>query len=122
MKETDPIEENFIKEIMFKSKLELPFSDFEDNVMIQIEENILHQPAFSKDIKLSWIFFIVGSVFGIAISLILPMLHKSVLGIQPSTLALGFQIVFTILLLTQMDVLLKLIKKTDSKKTNLIRE
>ena len=116
MKEPNPIEENFFKEIMSKSKLELPFSDFEDNVMIQIEENILHQPAFSKDIKLSWIFFITGSVFGIAISLILPLIHESILGIQPSTLAIGFQIVFTILLFTQMDVLLKLIKKTYSKR------
>jgi len=114
MKDTDSQDDIFYKEIMAKSRLDLPFSDFEDNIMNQIENKILHQNTFSKEIKLSWVFFIAGSVFGIIISLILPKLQKSIMGIQPANFAIFFQIVFTSLLFTQIDTLLKLSKKMKS--------
>ena len=34
----------------------MPFNDFEDNVMLQIENTVLHQKDLKKELKLSWIF------------------------------------------------------------------
>jgi len=113
MKETETKDENFFQEMMSQSKLELPFSDFEDNVMIQIEKKIIQQSSFSKDLKLSWLFFIAGSVFGIVISLILPQMHKPIFGIEPNKLAIFFQIVFVSLLFAQIDILTKFVKRVN---------
>lgn len=113
MKEENTQEENFFREMMSQGKLELPFPDFEDNVMIQIEKEKSYQRSVSKDVKFSWISFVFGSVFGILISLILPHLKVSIFGIQPEKLALSFQIVFTLLLFTQLETLIRFIKKTD---------
>jgi hypothetical protein len=114
MKDIDLRDDIFYKEIMAKSRLDPPFSDFEDNVMNQIENEILHHNIYSKEIKLSWVFFIAGSVFGIIISLILPKLQEPIMGIQPVNLAIFFQIVFTSLLFTQIDTLMKLSKSMKS--------
>jgi hypothetical protein len=116
MKVTETMDDNFFQEIMSQSKLELPFPDFEDSVMIQIKKKAMQQSSFSKDLKLSWIFFIAGSVFGIVISLILPQMHKPIFGIQSDKLAIFFQIVFVSLLLTQIDILTKFIKRLNFKR------
>jgi hypothetical protein len=113
MKNIDKSEDNYFREMLSVSKLELPFPDFEDNVMMQIKKENLYQKSVSKDIKLSWFFFIAGSVFGIVISLILPHLQTSIFGIAPEKLAISFQIVFTLLLFTQLETLIKFIRKLD---------
>lgn len=117
MREAGSTDDHFFKEIMAKSRLDLPFSDFEDNVMIRIENKVAHQNSFSKEIKLSWIFFIAGSIFGIIISFILPELKRPVLGISPASLTLVFQITFACLLFTQIDTLLKFSRKDFFKET-----
>ena len=114
MKEQDKSEENFFHAMMSKSKLELPFPDFEDNVMFQIEKENSFRHSVSKDVKLSWIFFIAGSVFGIVISLILPRFQFLIFGMEPQKLAIFFQMIFVIILFTQLETLMKFIKKTDS--------
>ena len=114
MKDIDRSVDNFFHEILSVSKLELPFADFEDEVMMQIEKENSFQKSVSRDVKFSWISFVVGSVFGIVISLLLPHLKVSIFGIQPEKLAITFQIVFTFLLFTQLETLIKLVKKSDS--------
>jgi len=103
------IDENFYQEIMAKSKLELPFSDFEDNVMSKIERNVSNKPIIY--VKLSWIFFVVGSMCGIVVSLILPRLHGTFLGLLPNKLTMVFQIAFTLIFFFQIDILINLIRK-----------
>ena len=115
MKETKTTDENFFKEIMSKSRLDLPFSDFEDNVMMQIETKVLHQNKWSKELRLSWIFFIVGSVFGIILSIFIAQLHEPIFGIQPVNLTLFFAIVFASVLFTQIDTLIKFSRRINSK-------
>jgi hypothetical protein len=114
MKESVKSEEIFFHEIMAQSKLEVPFPDFEDNVMLQIEKENSFQRSVSKDVKLSWLFFVAGSVFGIIISLILPRMQTLIFGIEPQKLAIFFQMIFVLLLFTQLETLLRFIKKSDS--------
>jgi len=115
MKEMDESEERYFKELMSQSKLEMPFSDFEDNVMMQIEQKIVQTQGITRDIKLSWLFFIAGSVFGIMISWILTRIPQKILGIDPKNLAICFQIIFAVLLFTQIEALLGLLKKNSLK-------
>jgi hypothetical protein len=105
MKETDS-EEAFVREIMSKSKLDVPFTDFDDNVMRLIEKRISKRSSISKDIKLSWLFFIFGSIFGTIVALALPKINQPVFGIPSDRLILPFLIIFSFLLLTQIDNLI----------------
>lgn len=115
MKETRTTDENFFKEIMSKSRLDLPFSDFEDNVMMQIETKVLHQNKWSKELRLSWIFFIVSSVFGIILSIFIAQLREPIFGVQPVNLTLFFSIAFASVLFTQIDILIKFSRRVNSK-------
>lgn len=115
MKEIKHTDDDFFREIMSKSRLDLPFSDFEDNVMMQIENKVLHHHSLSKELKLSWIFFIAGSVFGTVISCILAQLHEPIFGIKPVNLTILFAIVFASIMFTQIDTLIKFSRMINSK-------
>jgi len=105
MKESDT-EETFFKEIMLKSKLEVPFSDFDDKVMGLIKKRHSQNASISRDLKLSWIFFILGSTFGIAVSIILTQIQEPIMGIQLSILRIPLLIIFAFLLMTHFDSLI----------------
>lgn len=111
MKDNNEQEEIYFRELMSKSKIEMPFSDFEDSVMTQIEQKIVRQQGIAKDIKLSWLFFVVGTTFGFIISWILPRIPQRIFGMDPKNLAICFQILFVVLLFTQIEALLRLLKK-----------
>jgi hypothetical protein len=115
MKKTDT-EETFFREIMSKSKLSVPFSDFEDNVMILIDKKLSKKSSISRDFKLSWIFFIVGTTFGTILSIILPKLQMSVLGIPLDKLTIPYLTVFSFLLVIQLDNLINFYKRQNSTK------
>lgn len=115
MKDVKATDDDFFKEVMSKTRLNLPFSDFEDNVMAEIENRISHQNSLSKEVKLSWIFFTVGSVFGIILSCILIQVQEPIFGINPNNLTVIFAVVFATALFTQIDTLLKLSKRINSK-------
>ncbi|GGG98651.1 hypothetical protein GCM10011416_16070 [Polaribacter pacificus] len=99
------IEENHpdFDKLMAKSKLDLPFTDFEDVVMQQIAEKAIQKSSTSKALKLSRFFFIVGSVFGIAISILISELQAPLLGLNSNVIALIFQITFATLFFTQIE-------------------
>lgn len=104
-------DETFFYEIMSKSKLDVPFLDFDDSVMRLIEKRLSKKSSISRDIKLSWIFFVLGSIFGIIISIILPKIQESVLGIPLDKLTMPFLIVFSFFLVTQLDNLIAFYKR-----------
>lgn len=108
-------EETFFREIMSKSKLEVPFSDFDDNVMMAVEKKVSRKESISGDLKLSWIFFIIGSVFGIAVSIALPAIREPVFGLHLNNLLIPFQIVFVLLLVSQLDNLVSFYNKRSQK-------
>lgn len=112
MKNINEQEEIYFRELMSKSRLEMPFSDFDDSVMTQIEQNNVQTQGITRDIKLSWLFFIIGSVFGVMISLILPQIPYKIFGFDPKNIAICFQIIFVVLLFTQIEALLGFLKKS----------
>jgi hypothetical protein len=104
-------DDKFVHEIMLKSKLKVPFSDFDDSVFQLIKAKKIKPLSVKKEIRLSWGFFIMGSVFGILISLILPTIQTSIWGLELSKLTLPFQIAFAILFVSQLNNLIDLSKR-----------
>jgi hypothetical protein len=110
-------DDKFIHEIMLKSKLQVPFSDFDDSVMHIINLKKLKLFSLKREFRLSWVFFILGSVFGIAISAILPTIQSSIMGLPLNKFTLPFQTLFAFLFISQLDNLLHIYKKHFLKKT-----
>jgi hypothetical protein len=104
MKETNT-DETFSK-LMSNSKLVVPFTDFDDKVMGLIEKNALKKASISRDLKLAWLFFIMGSFFGIIIALILPYIQRPIFGFQLDRLKIPFLIMFSFLVLSQLESLI----------------
>lgn len=115
MKE-EKAEETFFNELMSKSKLKFPFPDFEDNVMRLVQSNQKERTNIKRDLRLSWIFFLIGSIFGITISIILPKFLESSYGLSIDTITITFQIVFIFLFVTQLNYLIDIYKKTNRTK------
>lgn len=109
-------EDAIFRELMAKSKLSAPFSDLEDKIMIQLNKNLSAKNSTSKELKMSWVFFIFGTIVGIFISAILPTLKESILGVHLDRFSTLFQIIFTLLFITQLDSLLSFYKKYSFRK------
>jgi hypothetical protein len=97
-------------QLMQKSRLAMPFSDFEDKMMQKIHQEAGYRKSIFQDIKLSTFFFIIGTLFGIMVTLLLPKLDGSFFGISSNALLLPFQVIFIILFLTQLEDLIKLVR------------
>ena len=116
MKETDS--EMTFRRMMSNSKLEVPFPEFEDKVMGLIEKKLSKKNSIDRDIKLSWLFFIIGSAFGIIVTVLLSRIQQPVLGIDKDLLTILFLILFSFLLLSHLDSLTDFYKaqKTQTKR------
>lgn len=110
MNDTDK-EETFIREIMSKSKLTVPFSDFDEKMMFLITRIHSRKVSFTRELTLAWIFFLLGSIFGIIVSIVLPTMQEPVMGISLYKIAPFFQIVVAILLVTQLDHFISFYKR-----------
>lgn len=104
-------EEKLIRELMGKSAVKMPFAEFEDQLMQQIHKEAKTSRSFLKDVKLSWFFFIVGTLFGLFLNILVGEMNKTIFGFPAQRLALILQVLFVILLLLQFDKLIGLTKE-----------
>ena len=104
-------EEKLTCELMKKSGREMPFVDFEEKLMEKIHNEEKITRSFLKDVKLSWLFFIIGSCFGLFLSVISSQINNTVWGIHAQQITMLIQVVFVVLLLCQFDNLIKLSRK-----------
>ena len=96
-----------IKRLIGESKLEMPFSDFEARLMNRINSEVSNERAITKDIRLSWLFFGLGTLFGILLTVILNP-NFVVLGIPASKLSIPLYVVGVTLFFLMVEQLLKL--------------
>lgn len=109
-------EETFFNEVMSKSRLTFPFPDLEDNIMRIVQLNQKKKKAIHRDIRISWMFFLFGSFFGVTISILLPGFQEPIFGMSLDKFAIPFQILFTFLFITQLNNLLDFYNKTKKTK------
>jgi|AntRauTorcE11897_2_1112592.scaffolds.fasta_scaffold00045_56 hypothetical protein len=99
-------EDEFFKQIMSKSRLELPSSNFEDEVMMEIKEYEQSKVKISGDIKASWLFFLAGTFCGVILSIVLPQVKLPLFGISPENISLIFYSIFSLFVLFGLEALL----------------
>jgi hypothetical protein len=107
-------EDRNFAELMKKSMIKMPFSDFEDTVMRKIEAEVQSRKSILNSIHTSILFFIIGTGVGTAVSLFLPEILSGLSGIPTDRVQLIFQGVFILIVLTQLEKLYKLVKKYSS--------
>lgn len=104
-------EELFFR-IMQKSRLNMPYRDFEDNVMRRIEAEIAVKKAISRNTKLSILFFLLGAAFGLLIGDFLSQSISIVFNIPKEQTLLFFQGGYLLFFLIQLDSILRLFKNS----------
>ncbi|MDT8402771.1 MAG: hypothetical protein RQ743_13870 [Bacteroidales bacterium] len=68
--------DKYFRELLSGRRKEMPFSDFEDELMTEIRREHARNNSQVKNIKLSWIFFFLGMVAGIVLVIISPVLSE----------------------------------------------
>lgn len=97
--------------IMKKGKRTMPFDDFEDKVMDKICQEYSYKSIVAAKLKLSLIFFVIGTVSGIVLTLLFSAFGDSVFGISPKTLAMVVLFIVAVAGILSVDNLLRLIRK-----------
>jgi hypothetical protein len=107
------------KMLLMESRREMPFPDFEDEVMMQIDqleakEELLRE-GYQSGITYSWIFFAAGVVLGVILTLFIPHFEFHFIGAEPGVIQLLFQVGFILFVLLHFEKLLsmtRLLKKS----------
>ena len=89
----------------------MPFSNFEDDTMWKIEQNLRHRKNVFKDLRLSGLFFGLGTGFGLLINTLLLRNQLLPPGFSPGQLVLPFQVLFVLFVLLQLEKIVRLVIK-----------
>jgi predicted RND superfamily exporter protein len=106
-----PTDQSFSK-MMKKSKLVMPFSDFEERTMARIHKESIVKNAVSKYKRLAVLFFILGTGVGFVLTYFLSLPETNNIGISSDTLLLICRLGYVFLVLTQLNYILKLFSKS----------
>jgi len=93
-----------LKRLLSESRLEIPSDDFENRLMTRIKTEVKKERSIDRNIRLSWLFFVLGTAFGLLLSVILSPV-KTILGFPVSGLRLPVYIVGATLLLLFVEQL-----------------
>lgn len=96
---------------MQKSKLELPFSDFEDVTMKRIQADAKYKTSIKRSFQISVVFFVLGLGFGLVVNSVLSDDNGAIMGVPSDKLLLWFQLVFIFAVLTQAENIFRLFTK-----------
>lgn len=100
-------EEEFFQDLISQSKLTVPDPDFEDKVMMHIQEaDAIQQESIPSEIKMSWVLFILTVILGAVNSLLLHQMQTFALGISPSMVKTVFDFILILFVIMQLDTLL----------------
>ncbi len=117
-------EEEIFKDLISKSKLEMPSPGFEEQVMMHIKRgNIYGKQNVPREIKWSWVLMVLIIVLGITTSLLLTQLQPFIIGISTHSMKTVFDFVFVVFVLLQLDTLIKYTFRGDPiRQLNQLRE
>ena len=78
--------DKYFRELLSGSSREMPFSDFEEELMSDIGREHEKKNSIIRNIKLSWLFFILGLVSGITLAIVTPGLTEGSAAFQGNLL------------------------------------
>lgn len=96
-----------LKRLIGESRLEMPFSDFEARLMSRINNTVSNEKVITKNIRLSWLFFSLGTLFGVLLTIILNPTGV-ILGVPLSKLTIPMYVVGVTIFFLMVEQLLKL--------------
>jgi hypothetical protein len=99
-------------EMMKKSKLAMPFSDFEERTIARIHKENIFKHSISKYKKLAILFFIMGTGFGFATTYFLSLPNTSIADMSSDTILLVCRLSYVFLILTQLNAILRQFSKS----------
>ena len=102
------MEENEFKNMMQHSKLEIQFPGFEENVMEQIQAKEATRRSVWRNLKISWIFFFIGTFFGVFVTQFLADIRVPFLGENSKLILLFGEILIVFVVASQFDSLIRI--------------
>jgi len=99
------------EELMSKSRLNMPFSNFEDEVIFQIKKLEDHKKLLKRDLQLSWVSFVSGIILGIILTIQLLQIKVETFEIDNKNIELIAYLVFSVFVIFSLDPLIRLSKK-----------
>ena len=105
--------EDKLKEIMGMAKVEMPFGDFEDKLMMRIEQAEQEKVSLKKTKRYALVFFVFGTLFGMGLNYLLAdFVQTSVEAskIFKNNILLLSQMIYVVLIVLFSDKMLRLIK------------
>jgi hypothetical protein len=106
-----PTDQSF-SEMMKRSKLAMPFSDFEERTMARINKESIVKSAMLKYKRLAVFFFIMGTGVGFILTYFLSLPETNNLGIPSDAILHICRLGYVFLVLTQLNYILKLFSKS----------
>src|SRR5680860_732449 len=101
------MEENDFRKIMQHSKLEIQFPDFEETVMEKIHAKETSRRSVRKNLKISWIFFFIGTFFGLFVTEFFADIRVPFLGENSKLVLLIGEILIIFVIASQFDNLIR---------------
>ena len=97
------MEEKEFKQWMQHSKLEIKFPDFEDSLMNEIHKKEAAKKSVWKDIRLSWIFMVLGMILGLVATNYLTNIELKYFGQHSNLVLLVIEALVVLLVISQFD-------------------
>ncbi len=105
-----------LRHLMSESVVEIPFADFEERLMVKVKAEAKQKQSILKNVRLSWVFFTIGSIFGIFATVLIPMIKQSIWGLELKHLQIPIFLVLAFVIIWQFEALIKYTSKYFSKK------
>ena len=94
------MDDDLLRKMFQKSAGPIPFPDFEEEIMKQIDAREIRRESIRTNLKLSWFFFALGMVAGMFLMIILPDWHDITGGIDTRQITCSFLVTGCLLVVT----------------------
>ena len=88
----EEFEDDQLRKMISGSRIEMPFEDFTKDIMIQILAEKQRRRSVLRNLKLSWLFFGLGMISGILLTVFFSRMDDLILGIETENLI--FPVIF----------------------------
>ena len=101
-------EDDKLRRMISESRFEMPFEDFEKDIMSRINYENQRRNSVISNLRLSWFFFGLGIVSGILITIFLSRMEDLILGMDPEMVVIPLILCLCMIFLLLMEKLVKL--------------
>lgn len=105
--------DQLFSDAMKRSKLSMPFSDFEERMMARIHREEVARDSMAIYRKLAMFFFSCGTIVGFVLTYFLTLPDMGMMGMSSDTVVLLCRLMYVSIVLIQLNSILKFFSKQD---------